>query len=77
MKTPGQDRGASRREFLRGSTRYGLLSLFAITIVAVRKDLSFTLEQECLNRGVCPGCSAFKDCGLPAALSAKRTTEGD
>ncbi len=74
MKMPDQDRGASRREFLRGSARYGLLSLFVITGLAVRKDLGLSPRQDCINGGVCSGCSAFVDCSLPPALSARHTS---
>jgi hypothetical protein len=28
-------------------------------------------EQTCVNQGICRGCGAFEDCGLPQAISAK------
>jgi len=29
---------------------------------------------KCINRGICRGCAAFKDCLLPAAASAKQAS---
>ena len=29
-------------------------------------------REVCSNAGICRGCAAFGDCGLPQALSAKR-----
>jgi len=61
----------SRREFFRASARYAILGLLgAAAALAVRKP---TLSgQTCINRGICAGCAAFPDCGLPAALSARQ-----
>ena len=62
-KSPG-----SRREFLRGALRYGLAaSLVAVGGLAARKSNG----QTCINRGLCNGCEALPDCGLPRALSVK------
>ena len=62
----------SRREFLRGSVRYLTLGglVFMGGLFARRKVLS--TEEECINLSICRGCSVFKNCGLPLALSAKQ-----
>jgi hypothetical protein len=68
---------ASRREFLRGSVRYALLAgVGAVTAsVAGRPDGRLT-GQACVNEGICRGCAAFSDCGLPQALSFRQVTKG-
>jgi hypothetical protein len=65
----------SRREFLRGAARYGLLAL----VTAAASLASRTRKpagQRCVNRGICSGCGIFASCGLPQALSAKRSQYG-
>jgi hypothetical protein len=29
-------------------------------------------RQACVNNGICRGCAAYDECGLPQALSAKQ-----
>lgn len=68
---------ANRREFLRGGARYALLAgLAAVSAVLVRRRGAGLLGQTCINQGICRGCGAFEDCGLPQALSAKQATQG-
>jgi hypothetical protein len=57
-----------RREFFRAAARYG--SLTAIGVAAYLTSRS-RKGQACINNSICRGCSAFTDCSLPAALSAK------
>jgi hypothetical protein len=65
----------SRREFFRAAARYGLLALVAVAAsLAVRPRTP--AGQRCVSRGICSGCSLLAGCGLPQALSAKRTTTG-
>ena len=67
-----QDNG-SRREFLRGVTRYSGLSLLALfTAGTILKNRSRT----CQNAGVCSGCWAFEECSLPPALDRKHGGAG-
>lgn len=64
---------ASRREFLHGVARYGwLAALAAVAVRTAGRESRSLANQRCVNRGVCRGCVVFADCGLPAALSAKR-----
>jgi len=65
----------SRREFFRGAARYGLLTLVtAAASLAARPQTP--AAQRCVNRGICSGCGIFANCGLPQALSAKRSKDG-
>ena len=60
---------ASRREFFRGTLRYGLLALLAaVGSLTARKPTG----QRCLNRGICGDCAVLVQCGLPRALSVKQ-----
>ena len=61
-------RPVHRREFFRAAARFG--SLAAIGVAAYLTSRS-RKGQTCINNSICRGCSAFSDCGLPAALSAK------
>ena len=55
----------NRRAFL----RYGVLGgLAAVTVKLVARQRG----QVCISDGLCRGCEAFDDCGLPRALSAKQ-----
>ena len=72
MKTERPNESANRREFLRGGARYALLAGLAVVSAVLVKRRSATLPgQTCINQGICRGCGAFEDCGLPQALSAK------
>ncbi len=63
---------ANRREFLRGGLRYALLAgLGAVTATVAARQQVRLPGQTCINAGICRGCTAFADCGLPGALSAK------
>ena len=64
--------GASRREFLRGGARYALLSaLGAVSATLIQRRGPTIAGQNCISQGMCRGCGAFEECGLPAALSVK------
>jgi hypothetical protein len=69
------EKAADRREFFRAGSRYTFLGLLAIAgfVFGRRGQLN---GQHCVNRGICAGCVAFNDCGLPAALSAKQAKAG-
>jgi len=60
----------SRREFFRAAGRYSLLGLLALGgALAIRKGPG---REQCINDGICAGCGAFANCGLPQALSARQ-----
>jgi hypothetical protein len=64
--------GTNRREFMRDGFRYALLTgLAAVCATLFQRSGGRLTGQKCINQGVCRGCSAFTDCGLPQALSAK------
>lgn len=62
------DQPSSRRDFLRGVLRILLLGGLGAGIAA----LIARPCETCVNAGICRGCAAFDDCGLPQALSAKQ-----
>jgi len=68
----GQKAG-NRREFFRSMGRYLTLGLIGAGggAVAYRKGVDRN-EHRCTNRSVCCSCGSFRDCRLPAALSAKQ-----
>lgn len=66
----------NRREFLRDCGRGAalvLLGAVGFLLFSRRGDAAKT-EARCTNRGICEGCEAYADCGLPQALSKKRET---
>jgi hypothetical protein len=76
MQEPIYRRGASRREFVRDAFRYALLTgLAAVSAVLVRRRRETLPGQTCINEYICRGCTAFTDCGLPQALSAKQAQQ--
>jgi hypothetical protein len=76
MKTERPNESANRREFLRGGARYALLAgLAAVSAVLVKRRAASLPGQTCINQGICRGCGAFEDCGLPQALSAKQVLQ--
>jgi len=76
MKTEQTNETGNRREFLRGGFRYALLAgLATVSAVLARKPGAALPGQACINQGICRGCGAFEDCGLPQALSAKQVLQ--
>ena len=69
MKNPFSNEQIGRREFLRGSVRYGLLAGLAAVVARVVSNRS---GETCTNQGICSGCPTFTGCELPQALSAKQ-----
>jgi len=70
MKPTLIHRDASRRDFLRGATRYALLtglSAFVISLAARSR-----IATSCARRGSCGGCTLLARCDLPPALKLKR-----
>lgn len=65
----------SRREFFRAAARYSLLGLVAVAASLAMRPRT-PVGQRCVNRGICSGCGRLAGCGLPEALSAKRTRTG-
>ncbi|MDW8310851.1 MAG: hypothetical protein RMK20_15880 [Verrucomicrobiales bacterium] len=67
---------ATRREFLRDGVRYALLAgLAAASASLVSRRGGALPNQTCINRGICRGCNALPNCGLPQALSFKQATQ--
>jgi hypothetical protein len=68
----------TRREWVRACARgafaAGLFALGAGWLLRSRtaRNPAAGPGQECDRGGVCRGCPAYADCGLPAARSAKR-----
>lgn len=64
----------SRRKFLQSALRFLALGAlgFGTGALITRRG------EKCINSGICRGCAAFRDCGLPQALSAKQAAaKGD
>ena len=61
-------RPVPRREFFRAVARLGSLTVLGVVAYLTTHRRP---GQSCQNNSLCRGCSAFRDCGLPAALSAK------
>lgn len=77
MKQTDHHGDASRREFLRGSARYALLTaLGAVSAMLFKRSGGKLSGQSCIKDGICYDCTAYADCGLPAALSAKQAKRG-
>ena len=72
MKTRSPISSASRRQFLRGGLRLAMLGgLAAVSGRLAGRAAARPGGQTCLSAGICRGCAAYEDCGLPRALSAK------
>ena len=72
MNRPSPNSSASRRQFLRDGLRYFMLGgLAAVGGRLVARQANRPAGQVCISAGICRGCGAFADCGLPQALSAK------
>jgi hypothetical protein len=70
---PLQAAATGRREFLRGGLRWALLAgLAALSGLLAKRPGAVLPGQTCIGQGLCRGCGAFADCGLPQALSAKQ-----
>ncbi|MHC4119969.1 MAG: hypothetical protein ACYSWO_20940 [Planctomycetota bacterium] len=67
----------SRRELFASVCRYaalGLLTAGAAGVFAKRRRL--IRQGKCIAGGACSGCEVLARCELPAALSARETTNG-
>ena len=63
---------AGRRRFLRDGLRWAILGgLAAVGGRLAGREAARPAGQVCISAGICRGCAAFEDCGLPSALSAK------
>lgn len=60
-------RHQERRDFLKNALRLLALGVLGFGTGA----LIMQRGEKCSNAGICRGCAAFDDCGLPQALSAK------
>ena len=75
MNTRSPDSSAGRRQFLRDGLRLAILGgLAAVGGTLAGRQAGRPAGQVCISAGICRGCAAFEDCGLPRALSAKEAT---
>ncbi|MHC4154086.1 MAG: hypothetical protein ACYST6_04045 [Planctomycetota bacterium] len=66
---------SSRREMIAASLRYGALAVLAAAgTTAFIKRRRLVREGKCINDGSCGECRILDRCGLPAALSARRSS---
>ena len=65
MKPDRSTNAGNRRDFLRTAALGGLLGVAGT--LAARPT-----RQDCINEGICRGCTAYDDCNLPQALSARQ-----
>ena len=72
MNRRSQNSSAGRRQFLRDGLRLAMLgALAAVSGKLAGRESARPAGQVCVSAGICRGCAAFEDCGLPRALSAK------
>ncbi len=72
MKENTIGRKFTRRGLLAGALRYSVLAVLGAGGAAgALKRRVLLREGECLNGGVCPGCSLYEDCGLPRARAIR------
>ena len=65
---------ASRRQLLRGGLRFATLGVIGVAGGAVAvKRRRLLREGKCVNRGICKRCGVFSGCGLPRAISVRRS----
>ncbi|MDP6042013.1 MAG: hypothetical protein QGG64_25920 [Candidatus Latescibacteria bacterium] len=69
------DAELGRREFARGVVRYLALGALA-TLTGILYSRSRSAEA-CINLEICNGCSAFRGCGLPPAVSIRAEAKED
>jgi hypothetical protein len=65
---------SNRREFLRRCARWSAFGALAGIggVLIKRGSTAEPGSQDCVNNGICRTCNAYNDCGLPAALSARK-----
>lgn len=64
---------SNRRQLIAKWMRVGLLGVIAsVTGYSIIKRRRLIREGKCINKSICCDCSAFGECNLPAALSAKQ-----
>jgi hypothetical protein len=72
MNRRSSNSSAGRRQFLRDGLRLAILGgLAAVSGRLAGRAAGRPASQVCISAGICRGCAAFEDCGLPNALSAK------
>ena len=62
----------SRRKFLKAIGRLSAGGILGYLGFRLLRQSSTSLREICINRGICNGCTALSDCGLPPAISRKR-----
>lgn len=71
--TQSDDVKQSRREFLKSLSRSVILAIItgAGSMLFFKRRFVLQNEHICTNQAICRGCTRFKDCILPQALSEK------
>ncbi|MGP8201659.1 MAG: hypothetical protein ACLQU4_19385 [Limisphaerales bacterium] len=73
MNRRSPESSGGRRQFFRDGLRYlALGGLAAVSGKLVARQGVRPAGEVCVNAGICRGCEAFEDCGLPQALSARQ-----
>ena len=67
------DETGGRREFFRSVARNVCLGGAALLGALLAGKRIRSRREKCISRGVCRGCEVFDGCGLPQALSARRS----
>jgi len=74
MSKTGNDNLIKRRRVLLGFGRFGVLGLLGgLAAFGEAKRRKLLREGKCINGGICDGCGAFGNCGLPRAISFKQS----
>ncbi len=64
----------NRRELFKSVLRYATLGLFGVIAGnAFAKKRRLARNGICINREICQSCGIFDRCGLPPALSVKKS----
>jgi len=70
------DARQSRREMFRGSARYLILGGLAVLSAGlVARGSGSSARDRCPRSSRCRDCTAFSDCGLPQARSARNQSK--
>ncbi len=68
-----EHQGQSRREFIRGVTRYLTLGgLLSVAGVLYARDRNQPQTESYRDHRLCDGCSLLSNCGLPQAVAFRQ-----
>ena len=76
MESESKTAEQTRRSMLTGALRGAALAALAVvggfTVVKRRRLIA---DGKCINDEICHSCTILAECGLPAALAAKQSTQ--